>query len=97
MAQLRTFPFVVPLSVAESAAIDVTNVTRMGIYVTGTFVATLQLQVSADGVAWFDEGSPLTAPGKFVIDFPRKEVRVDVTSYTSGTPEVKAVAEYGQD
>ena len=53
MASLRTFPLDVPTAVAAGTAFQVDNVTDIGVYVLGTFVATLQLQVSPDGTTWY--------------------------------------------
>lgn len=56
-----------------------------GILVSGTFVATLKIEVSYDGTNWAQFGADVTAPGTVKIDIPVKQVRARVSAYTSGT------------
>jgi hypothetical protein len=59
--------------------------------VSGTFVATVSLQVKADGVNWVDTGDTITAPGRRIIqDGTRDEYRAGVKTggFTSGTATI---------
>lgn len=85
MAKFRTVDLNVPASTAASDTLTKTPDAPCSVYVTGTFVATLQLQVSLDGTNWLDNGSAITAPGVLTASVNAPYVRVDVT-YTSGTP-----------
>ena len=90
MARTREFKDTVPgdiqASVASGAAQDVRDATTISAYISGTFVGTVQWQISADGTNWLDEGAAQTAPGVVVITKPTFFVRADTTAYTSGTP-----------
>jgi hypothetical protein len=57
------------------------------------FVATWQVQISADGVNWFNEGSPIVGPGSLQVTKECMFVRADVTSHSSGTPVGYVVGE----
>lgn len=59
-----------------------------GILVSGTFVATIQIQVSMDGTNWAPFGAALTAPGTVKIDIPVKQVRAICSAFTSGSAQV---------
>jgi len=82
----------VPASVANSDVITKSPSDALSVYVTGTFVATLQLQVSLDGVNWLDDGASITTPGVLTASVNAPQARVAVTSYTSGTPAGNALA-----
>lgn len=58
--------------------------------VTGTFVATLQFETSADGATWTAATgtSTTTAAGTFAYPIPGQFFRVRASSYTSGTISV---------
>ncbi len=92
MARRQGEDIVVPTSVAAGAGSQVTEYgERITVFLTGTFVATVQFQISADDTTYFDEGSALTAPGVVEITKPCKFVRANVTAYTSGTPLAEVV------
>jgi hypothetical protein len=57
------------------------------VQVYGTFSATLQLEASIDGNAYFAVGPAVSAPG--VLPFPETAefARVRTTAFTSGAPE----------
>ena len=79
----------VPTSATQGAAVNVSDGEQLLFSLSGTFVATVQLQISlsASGSDWHNWGDPLTAGG--TVRVPRgmaRRVRVDVTAYTSGTP-----------
>lgn len=90
MAIDREFKDAVPgdvqASVASGAAQDVRDAATISAYLSGTFVATVQWQISADGTNWVDSGAAQTAPGVVVITTPAFFVRADTTAFTSGTP-----------
>lgn len=60
---------------------------QLGLFVSGTFVASLQVQVSADGVSFADFGSPVTAPGYLAL--PACHAVQIVNTYTSGTVQIE--------
>ena len=72
----------------QNAGVHVGDLETADVWVVGTFVGTLQVQVSPDGTNWVNEGSALTAPGKISIPKAAKQVRGDCTAYTSGTIEM---------
>ena len=86
MARVDSKPMVIPDSVTQSAGIPVAEFSKMTVFLIGTFVATVQFQISPDGTTWMDIGAALTAPG--FVELPVcEEVRADVTAFTSGDPE----------
>lgn len=58
------------------------------VIVSGTFTATLQVNVSIDNVNWAPAVASITAPGIYTFYGSVQFVRVDTTAYTSGTPTV---------
>lgn len=89
------FPVQCPSSVAAGAAVDCKAFDSMGRFqLSGTFVATVQLEESTDGVTWTVVGVALTAPG-VVSANPTPFamfVRANVTAYTSGAMTLLGVA-----
>lgn len=81
----------VPGSVAAGAACDVSDLERKCVYVSGTFTATVQIQLSADGTNWVNEGTALTTAGNLEITKPARYIRANTTAYTSGTPAALVV------
>ena len=61
------------------------------VIVAGTFVATVQVQVSSDNINWANFGAALTATGYVKIDIAAEYVRAIATVYTSGTAKVSLV------
>lgn len=91
MAQVHAFTLSVPVSVAAGAAIDLSKYDRKTVYVDGTFVATVQIQISPDAdpasTRWFNEGAAITTTGATLeITKPCKRMRANTTAFTSGTP-----------
>lgn len=82
-------------------AVAGTEYKRCSIQVAGTFVGTLTVQASNDGVNWVTLGgkaaadgsaaSTLTAPGLLYLDNYAANVRVTATAWTSGTAAVTIV------
>jgi hypothetical protein len=68
----------------QNAAVDVSDLETCAMWVSGTFVGTLQMQISADGSSWVNEGSPVTAAAKIDIPATAHYVRGDCTAHTSG-------------
>jgi len=93
VALTQRFVVPVPASVAAGAEVDVSSFGRMAIYVDGTFVATVQIQISPDatGARWFNEGTALTTTGVVEITKPCKRLRANTTAFTSGTPVATGV------
>lgn len=98
MAHQRSFPLDVKAASGGSAGDgnkqDVSTFNPFTFFLYGTFVATVQLQISFDGVEWFDEQAALTAKGKVVVTAPCMFARAKTTSFTSGAPtgEIVGVA-----
>jgi hypothetical protein len=85
MASRATEALDIPASTAQGAAQTVGEWSSFTLFVTGTFVASIQLQISADGTNWADEGAAITAPGNVQITKECMFIRANVT-HTSGTP-----------
>ena len=64
---------------------DVAN--QLGVLLRGTFVASLQTQISFDGTNFVDHGAALTAPGYTAL--PSCHSVQFVNAFTSGTVEVQ--------
>lgn len=71
-------------AVAEVTGYDL----PIGLLFSGTFVATLKVEVSYDGTNWAQFGADVTAVGTVKIDIPVKQVRVRCSAYTSGAAHV---------
>lgn len=85
MAQFESRAMVALGSVTTNAGINVQDLETSQMWVTGTFVGTVKLQVSPDNVAWVDSGSPVTAPALIAIPEGVGYVRLNCTAYTSGS------------
>lgn len=95
MASLKTRTLAVPAAVAAGAGLPVDDLGRLGVFISGTFSATVQIQAAAEDVAasYVNVGAALTAPGVVEVTVPRGFVRANVTVYASGTPAGKVVGE----
>jgi len=71
----------------QNAGVEVSDMESGFYWVVGTFVGTVQVQVSPDGTNWVNEGSALTVPGKIAMPAGTKQMRADCTAFTSGTIE----------
>lgn len=72
-------------AVETGAVVDVNGFDLpVGILISGTFVATLKVEVSHDAVNWAQFGADVTAPTTVKIDIPVKQVRIRCSAYTSG-------------
>lgn len=86
-------PLPSPLATGVGAPLPCADLTEITVYVSGTFVGSIQIEVSADGDDWFSLGAPLTTRGMLVAEvaaggrFRADMIRANLT-YTSGTPEV---------
>lgn len=86
----------VPTSVAAGAAKPVQDLQTKWAAVSGTFSATLVIEVSMDNATWFTVASGITAPGLHEIPQSVAFARVRATAFASGTPEV-VIAGYMSD
>jgi hypothetical protein len=93
----RARTIAVPRSVTAGVACDASDMDRKCVYVSGSFTATVQIQLSADGTNWFDEGTALTAAGSLEITKPARYIRANTTAYTSGTPLATVVGIYSTE
>lgn len=75
----------VPASVAAGAPIDIGRYERFTVYITGAFVATIDIQVSADDTNWITAAT-VTAASATAIALDANYVRTKTTVYTSGAP-----------
>ena len=57
--------------------------------ITGSFVATLKLEGSLDGIIWHDWICDITVGGFWLVNSGPFYMRSNCTSYTSGTATVK--------
>jgi hypothetical protein len=84
----------VPALVAAGAAQDISQIFEFDgwVTVTGTFVATLQVQLSNDGVTWAQDGANISAPIVQKVSGRAKFIRINTSAFTSGVP---AASHYG--
>ena len=94
----QVYRYAGPASVAAGTAIAVLNWRQCTLYPVTTYVATADVQISSDAVAWFNfltgvlvSTLPQNILGPGVSDattYPglAKFFRMNVTAYTSGTP-----------
>jgi hypothetical protein len=68
------------------APLDISSTHTARVEITGTFVATLQVQVRRAGVASWLTVDEATAPETIEVPVGYDEVRINVSSYTSGSP-----------
>ena len=77
----------VPQAVQAGAPVSVEAFRGVNVQVTGTFVATLDIQASLDGTNWSSVVVGVSAPAyEFIPNLIAKAIRVNVTAYTSGQP-----------
>lgn len=81
-------PLDVPEAVAAGNPLFVDRLEAIELQVSGTFSATIQPQISLDGVNWEDVGAAITAVGLATIANTARFIRANVTVYVSGTPVV---------
>ncbi len=65
-------------------ALEVSDFRSGSVQVTGTFVASLQLQVSNDGTTWVSLGGAIAAAGLTTLAIVTRYIRAN-TTWTSGT------------
>ena len=70
-----------------NGGVEVSDLETSSVWLQGTFVGTVQPEISGDGVAWHALGSGLTVPTIVALPAYARQVRFDVTAYTSGTVE----------
>lgn len=79
----------VPQAVEAGAPLLVDRLEAIEVQTSGTFVATVQLQISLDGENWDNVGAPISATGLTTITNTARFLRANVTAYTSGQPVIK--------
>jgi hypothetical protein len=77
----------VPASVAAGAPKEVAGYVEKTIQIMGTFVATLDVEISLDGARYQAVHSGITAPGFYTVPHACKKLRIRTTAFTSGVPE----------
>lgn len=83
----------VKLEVATGDASVVRQLIDKWLTITGTFSATLQVEVSLDeGATWFITEEDVDAVGLFEIPEAASHIRIDTTVYVSGTPVASLAA-----
>lgn len=86
MPRIETVDIAVPTSVATGGPSTVGDLFNKTVQISGTFVATLQLQGSINGSDFVDIGAAQTAPALLEVSQSVKFLRIDVTAFTSGVP-----------
>lgn len=88
MSSVKTIDFAVPAADGNSDEVDISAAKQLTLYLSGTFVANIQWQISpfASGSTWFDEGAAQSAPGSIEVTRLAKRARAVVSGYVSGTP-----------
>ena len=90
-AYITPLALAVPTSVAAGAAMDVRQLADVWVQLSGTFVATIDFQVSFDhGTTW---STVATRSAGDVVEVPAASaathLRANTTGYSSGTPVAK--------
>lgn len=84
-----------PASVSAGTWMQCEGLANKTVFVYGTFVATLQVQVTVDtDTDPVNISVPLTSAGAVSIPHEVKKVRINTQAYTSGTP--KAVLSFNE-
>lgn len=95
--QTYTTAAYVPVSVAAGSPIPIGTLERKAIALEGVGTATYQVQLSLDSsvtpasTSWQNEGAALTTSGTLEITKPAAWLRLNVTTYTNGTPTLRVV------
>jgi hypothetical protein len=88
-----SFELTVPLSAPSNGAPrDVRLLVSKTVLFIDVGTGSYQVQISPDGSAWLDEGSPFTASGKLIIEAECHSVRIRTTAHSSGTPRAILLA-----
>lgn len=72
-------------AVANGDAFPTADLTEKWVHITGTFVATLDIEGSMDGTNWIAFATE-AAPALVEIPATFKKMRISTTAYVSGTP-----------
>jgi len=81
---MQTLTLDVPSSVAAGTSLDVTDLRGPKTVFINVGVMTTQIQISANGTNWHNEGTAITNTGTLHITKPCNFIRANVTAYTSG-------------
>jgi hypothetical protein len=75
-------------AVGDGDAHDIVEFSYGSVQVIGTFVGTVQIQLSNDGVTWVNLGAAIAAASIVEINIYSKYIRANIASYTSGSISV---------
>lgn len=81
---------VIPDSAIAGDAVSVGHMTAKWVWIYGAFVATVDLEGSADGVNWAVLQAGVAA-GKYEVEESAHFLRFNTTAYTSGTPTAQVI------
>lgn len=70
-----------------NAGVDCSTLDSKRMWIVGTFVGTVQVEISPDDVAYIAEGVALTAPGDVALPADTRFARANCTAFTSGVIE----------
>jgi hypothetical protein len=85
-------------STGSSDAFDVKSFERKAVFISGTFSATIQVEISDDGSTWYAYGSPVSSTGTVVeVTAPCAAVRVNLTAHASGTVVATVMGLYSHE
>lgn len=74
-------------AVAIGTAKSVQDLREKYVHISGTFVATLNIEVSLDGGVKYISVATVSAVGLTAIPHPATHMRINTTAFTSGVPE----------
>lgn len=86
MAQYTSLTLDVPASDSNGTALRVDGNENKWVEISGTFSATVTIQMSFDGGTVWRDHSVFTAAGGGFVDAPCTHLRAVTSSYSSGTP-----------
>ena len=98
MSRQRVVDLLPAASVAAGGAtVSLSDTERWSVITQGTFVATLQVQVSYDGgTTWVQTGANQTAPGVLDGTTLAPQMRINTSAFTSGVPAARVILRESQ-
>ncbi len=87
MARFLSYPLGTLTATGPGPEVDVSHLEEIAVCGAGPYVATVDVEVSFDGTNYAPHSTHknLTDPFVLPLDVPAKTIRLNVTSYTSGT------------
>lgn len=82
----RNYALEAKTSVAVGASKTVQDLREKYVHISGTFVATMNIEVSLDGGVNFISVATVSAVGLTAIPHPATHMRINTTAFTSGVP-----------